>query len=61
VTTAFHAVGRHTNMTETDISMKNVGEKLSQLEAKTLELRFLTRVTMDLRSYRKMIGVKNYD
>ena len=41
--------------------MKNVGEKLSQLEAKTLELRFLERVTMDLKSYRKMIGVKNYD
>ena len=48
-------------MAETDISLKNVGEKLSQLEAKTLELRFLTRVTMDLRSYKKMIGVKNYD
>lgn len=48
-------------MTEDDTPMRNVTEKLSQLEAKTVELRFLTRVTIDLRSYRKMIGIKNYD
>jgi hypothetical protein len=40
---------------------ESVGEKLLQLKAKTVELRFLKRVTMDLRSYRKMIGVKKYD
>jgi len=55
------AVGKDTTMTEDDTPMRNVTEKLSQLEAKTVELRFLTRVTIDLRSYRKMIGIKNYD
>jgi hypothetical protein len=59
--TGSHAVGRNTTMTKDNIPIKSICEKLSQLEAKTLELRFLTRVTMDLRSYRKMIGVKNCD
>ena len=59
--TASHAASRNTTMAEDNIAIKNICEKLSQLEAKTLELRFLTRVTMGIKSYRKMIGVKNYD
>ena len=59
--TGYHAARRNTIMTEDNIPIKNIREKLSQLEAKTLELRFLSRITMDLRSYKKMIGVKNYD
>ena len=56
-----HAVGGNTAVTEDDVPVGDIRERLSELEAKTLELRFLTRVTMDLRSFRKMIGVKNYD
>ena len=37
------------------------GEKLWILEAKMAELKFLKRVALDLKSYRKMIGVKNCD
>jgi hypothetical protein len=48
-------------MSKESTPAKNMDEKLSQLEAKTIELRFLTRVTMDLRSFRKMIGIKSYD
>jgi hypothetical protein len=48
-------------MNEVSISTRNTGEKLLSLEARILELRFLKRVVLDLRSYRKMIGVKNYD
>jgi hypothetical protein len=48
-------------MGELSISTENAGEKLLSLEAKMVELRFLRRVVVDLRSYRKMIGVKNYD
>jgi hypothetical protein len=48
-------------MKEVSIPTKNDNEKLLSLEAKTRELRFLKRVVFDLRNYRKMIGVKNYD
>ena len=43
------------------ISTKNIGVELLQLETKRMELRFLKRIASDLRSYRKMIGVKEYD
>jgi hypothetical protein len=46
---------------EEGISTKNIGGELLQLEAKRVESRFLKRVILDLRSYRKMIGVKEYD
>ena len=48
-------------MTETNVSMKTLSEKLAELQAKTVEIRFLNRVTVDLRNYRKMIGIKKYD
>ena len=48
-------------MREIIISTENAGEKLLRREAKIAELRFLKRIVLDLRSYRKMIGVKNYD
>jgi hypothetical protein len=40
---------------------KNIGPEVLQLETKRMELRFLKRVASDLRSYRKMMGVKKYD
>jgi hypothetical protein len=46
---------------ENGIAAKNIGVELLQLETKRMELRFLKRVASDLRSYRKMIGVKKYD
>jgi hypothetical protein len=46
---------------ENGIPAKNIGVELLQLETKRMELRFLKRVASDLRSYRKMIGVKKYD
>jgi len=49
-------------MTSDDrISTKNVNGELLQLKAKRMELGFLRMVVSDLRSYRKMIGVKKYD
>jgi hypothetical protein len=48
-------------MGEVSIPTESIGEKLLGLEARMVELRFLRRVVLDLRSYRKMIGVKNYD
>jgi hypothetical protein len=49
-------------MTSDDrISTKNTSGELLQLEAKRMELGFLKMVVSDLRSYRKMIGVKKYD
>jgi hypothetical protein len=48
-------------MGEVSIPTENIGEKLLSLEARMMELRFLKRVVLDLRSYRKMIGIKNYD
>ncbi|MGA2308791.1 MAG: hypothetical protein ABSG57_04485 [Candidatus Bathyarchaeia archaeon] len=49
-------------MTSDDrISTKNISGELLQLEAKRMELGFLKMVVSDLRSYRKMIGVKKYD
>jgi hypothetical protein len=46
---------------ENGIPTKNIGVELLQLETKRIELQFLKRVASDLRSYRKMIGVKEYD
>jgi hypothetical protein len=43
------------------VSTNSVGVGLLQLEAKSVELGFLKMVVSDLRSYRKMIGVKKYD
>jgi len=43
------------------VSTKNISVGLLQLEAKNLELGFLRMVVSDLRSYRKMIGIKKYD
>ena len=43
------------------ISTKDISEELSLLEAKRMDLGFLKMVVSDLRSYRKMIGVKRYD
>ena len=43
------------------ISPKDISGELLQLEAKRMELGFLKMVVSDLRSYRKMIGVKKYD
>jgi len=43
------------------ISMENISGGFLQLEAKRMELDFLKMVVSDLRSYRKMIGVKKYD
>jgi len=48
-------------MTSEGVSTKNIGGELLQLEAKRVELGFLKMVLSDLRSYRKMIGVKRYD
>jgi hypothetical protein len=49
-------------MTSDDrISTKSISGELLQLEAKRMELGFLKMVVSDLRSYRKMIGVKKYD
>jgi len=49
-------------MTSDDgISTKHISGKLLQLEAKRIELGFLKMVVTDLRSYRKMIGIKKYD
>lgn len=48
-------------MDEKDLSEDNASLSFRLLEARRLELRFLRRVASDLRSYRKMIGVKNYD
>lgn len=49
-------------MTSDDrVSTKNIGGELLQLEAKRVELGFLKMIVSDLRSYRKMIGVKKYD
>jgi hypothetical protein len=48
-------------MSEVSIPTENASEKLLRREAKIVELRFLKRVVLDIRSYRKMIGVKNYD
>jgi hypothetical protein len=46
---------------ENGIPTKNIGVELLRLETKRMELRFLKRIASDLRSYRKMIGVKEYD
>lgn len=46
---------------ENGIPAKNISVELLQLETKRMELRFLRRVASDIRSYRKMIGVKKYD
>jgi hypothetical protein len=46
---------------ENGIPTENIGVELLQLETKRMELRFLKRIASDLRSYRKMIGVKEYD
>ena len=43
------------------ISTKNIDGELLQLRAKRMELGFLRMVVSDLKSYRKMIGVKKYD
>jgi hypothetical protein len=48
-------------MSEVSIRTKSIGEKVLDLEARMVELHFLKRVVLDLRSYRKMIGIKNYD
>jgi hypothetical protein len=48
-------------MSEDCIPTKNMCEEIVQMEEKMVELRFLKRVVLDLRSYRKMIGVKEYD
>lgn len=49
-------------MTSDDrVSTKNIGGERLQLEAKRVELGFLKMIVSDLRSYRKMIGVKKYD
>ena len=40
---------------------KSIRVELLQLEMKRMELHFLKRVASDIRSYRKMIGVKKYD
>jgi hypothetical protein len=56
-----HSRGGISTMSEVSIPTENVGGKLLRREAKIAELRFLKRVVLDLRSYRKMIGVKNYD
>jgi hypothetical protein len=50
------------SMTSEDgIQTEGIGVELLQLEIKRIELRFLKRVASDLRSYRKMIGIKKYD
>jgi len=46
---------------DSGISTKNISGELLQLDAKRMELGFLKMVVSDLRSYRKMIGVKKYD
>jgi hypothetical protein len=43
------------------ISTEDISGELLQLEARRTELGFLEMVVSDLRSYRKMIGVKKYD
>jgi len=49
-------------MTSDDrISTENISVGFLQLEEKRMELGFLKMVVSDLRSYRKMIGVKKYD
>ena len=48
-------------MDESNVRTTTVGEKLWVLETKMAELKFLKRVALDLKSYRKMIGVKNCD
>jgi hypothetical protein len=40
---------------------ESISGDLLQLEAKRMELGLLKMVVSDLRSYRKMIGVKKYD
>jgi hypothetical protein len=44
-----------------NVPSKSIDEKMSLLDAKMVELRFLKQLTIGLRSYRKMIGVKNCD
>jgi len=48
-------------MSEDDIPRKSIEGELLRLETKRLELRILKRAALDLRNYRKMIGVKKYD
>jgi hypothetical protein len=48
-------------MSDDLISSENISGGLLQLEAKRMELILLKMVVSDLRSYRKMIGVKKYD
>jgi hypothetical protein len=48
-------------MDENNVRTMTIGKKLWVLEAKMAELKLLKRVALDLRSYRKMIGIKNYD
>jgi hypothetical protein len=48
-------------MSDDRISTKNINAELLRLETKRMDLGFLKMVVSDLRSYRKMIGVKKYD